>query len=66
MLINQIIEELKAISEEKLEKIYDLIYYFRLGLRQETQEPRTSVLLNGKLSDSFFAPLPEDELKKWE
>ena len=66
MLIDQIIEELKAIPEERLEEIYDLIHYLRLGLREETQEHRTSVLLKGKFSDSFFAPLPEDELKKWE
>lgn len=66
MLIDQIIEELQAIPEEKLEEIYDLIHYFRLGLKQESQQPRTPGLIKGKLSDSFFEPLPEDELKQWE
>ncbi len=66
MLIDQIIEELKAIPEEKLEEIYDLIHYFRLGLKQESQQPRTPGLIKGKLSDSFFEPLPEEELKQWE
>ncbi|MEL4893848.1 hypothetical protein [Crocosphaera sp. Alani8] len=66
MLIDQIIEELQAIPEEKLEEIYDLIHYFRLGLKQENQQPRTPGLIKGKLSDSFFEPLPEDELREWE
>ena len=66
MLIDQIIEELQGIPEEKLEEIYDLIHYFRLGLKQESQQPRTPGLIKGKLSDSFFEPLPEDELKQWE
>ncbi len=66
MLIDRIVQELKAIPEEKLIEIYDLIHYFRLGLRQETQQPRTPGLLTGQLSNSFFDPLPEEELQQWE
>ena len=37
MLQEQLIEEIKQIPSEKLEEIYDLIHYFRLGLAQEKQ-----------------------------
>jgi hypothetical protein len=66
MLIEQIIQELQAIPEEKLTEIYDLIHYFRIGVNQETSLPRTPGLLKGKLSDTFFDPLPEEELQQWE
>ena len=66
MLIDKIIQELQNIPEEKLAEIYDLIHYFRLGLSQEVNQPRTPGLLTGKLSDSFFDPLPEEELQQWE
>lgn len=66
MLIDKIVRELKAIPEDKLAEIYDLVHYFRLGLSQETPQPRTPGLLKGKLSDSFFEPLPEEELQQWE
>ncbi|MEA5533710.1 hypothetical protein [Crocosphaera sp. XPORK-15E] len=66
MLMDQIIEELKAIPQDKLTEIYDLIHYFRIGLGKDAEKPRTPGLLKGKLSDSFFDALPEDELKQWE
>ncbi len=74
MLLKKIIQELQDIPEEKLVEIYDLIHYFRLGLNQENTEPpsvsdvepRTPGLLTGKLSDAFFEPLPEEELRQWE
>jgi hypothetical protein len=66
MLIEQIIQELQAIPEEKLTEIYDLIHYFRIGVNQEISQPRTPGLLKGKLSDTFFDPLPEEELRQWE
>ncbi|MEB3281949.1 MAG: hypothetical protein VKK42_23810 [Lyngbya sp.] len=66
MLIDKIIQELQNIPEDKLAEIYDLIHYFRLGLSQEVNQPRTPGLLSGKLSDSFFDPLPEEELQQWE
>ncbi len=62
MLIQKIIQELQEIPEEKLVEIYDLIYYFRLGLGTERQQPRTPGLLSGQLGDAFFEPLPEAEL----
>jgi hypothetical protein len=66
MLIDQIVEELQNIPEEKLPEIYDLIHYFRLGLAQQKLQPRTPGLLTGKLGDAFFEPLPEEELQAWE
>ncbi|MDB9313145.1 hypothetical protein PN462_08530 [Spirulina sp. CS-785/01] len=66
MLIDKILQELQAIPEDKLAEIYDLIYYFRLGLSRESPQPRTPGLLTGKLSDTFFDPLPEEELQRWE
>lgn len=66
MLIQKIVQELQAIPEDKLGEIYDLIHYFRLGLSQKTDQPRTPGLLTGKLSDTFFDPLPEEELQQWE
>jgi len=66
MLIQKIVQELQNIPEEKLTELYDLIYYFRLGLGQEIKQPRTPGLLEGQLDDSFFDPLPEEELQKWQ
>ena len=74
MLIEKIIRELQNMPEDKLAEIYDLIHNFRVGLDRETAqpitvsevEPRTPGLLTGKLSDTFFEPLPEQELQQWE
>jgi hypothetical protein len=66
MLIQKIVQELQDIPEDKLEELYDLIHYFRLGLGQEGSQPRTPGLLTGQLGDAFFEPLPEEELQKWE
>jgi hypothetical protein len=66
MLIQKIVQELQDIPEEKLVQLYDLIHYFRLGLGQESSQPRTPGLLTGQLGDAFFEPLPEEELQKWE
>ncbi|MEL6439871.1 MAG: hypothetical protein AAFQ80_11530 [Cyanobacteria bacterium J06621_8] len=66
MMINKIIEELKEIPEDKLPQIYELIHYFRLGLNQHNDQPRTPGLLKGSLGAAFFEPLPESELRQWE
>jgi hypothetical protein len=66
MIIHKIIQELEQIPEEKLSEIYDLIQYFRVGLNQTKSQTRTPGILKGKLSDTFFDPLPEEELQKWE
>ena len=66
MLIQKIIQELQDIPEEKLAQLYDVIHYFRLGLNQDTTQPRTPGLLTGQLNDAFFEPLPEEELQRWE
>ena len=66
MWLQKIIQELQDIPEEKLAEIYDLIHYFRLGLNQESSQPRTPGLLTGHLGDAFFEPLPEADLQQWE
>ena len=66
MMIQKIIDELKEIPEEELAQIYDLIHYFRLGLNQQNDLPRTPGLLQGSLGEAFFEPLPEEELQQWE
>lgn len=74
MLLQQIMQELQALPEDKLAEIYDLIHYFRLGLTQARDQspaaseakPRTPGLLNFKLGDAFFEPMSEEELQEWE
>ncbi|MDB9515926.1 hypothetical protein PN466_02990 [Roseofilum reptotaenium CS-1145] len=66
MLLQKIIEELQEIPDDQLAQIYELIHSFRLSLTEETKKTRTPGLLPGKLSDSFFDPLPEEELQEWE
>ena len=66
MLIQKIINKLQDIPEEKLAEIYDLIHYFRLGLDKASKPPRQPGLLTGEVDDSFFEPLPEAELQRWE
>ncbi|NER34207.1 MAG: hypothetical protein F6J93_09225 [Oscillatoria sp. SIO1A7] len=62
MLIQKIVQELEEIPEDKLAEIYDLIHYFRLGLTKENskdkKQPRTPVILSGKLGYAFFETLP--------
>jgi hypothetical protein len=73
LLQEKIIKEVNLIPENKLAEIYDLIHYFRLGVKQAQQTeskellmPRQAGILSGQLSDAFFEPLPEEELKAWE
>ena len=74
MLLQQIMQELQALPEDKLTEIYNLIHYYRLGLTQASDEPpteggnepRTPGLLNFKLGDAFFEPMSEEELQEWE
>jgi len=41
MLQEQIINEINNIPNDKLNELYDLIHYFRLGLLYEQQEQNT-------------------------
>ena len=66
MLQQQIMQEIQGILEDKLAEIYDLIHYFRLGLKKEASSERQLALLKGCISPSFFDDLAEDELKLWE
>jgi hypothetical protein len=66
MLLEKIIQELRHIPDEKLADLYRVIYFFRLGIGQQAQFPRSPGLLRGKLGDAFFDPLPEEELRLWE
>lgn len=69
MIQDQLIEEIKLIPEDKLAEIYDLIHYFRLGLKQESVEAslkpeRPIGLAKGsfQVPASFFEPLPDELL----
>ena len=66
MIIDQIMQELQDIPEDKLAEIYNMIQDFRLRLNPENSQPRIPGLLTGKLVDAFFEPLPEEELQQWE
>ncbi len=66
MLRQKILEELQKIPEDQLYDIYEFIHDFRLGIKKESQSPRTPGLLKGHLGDAFFEPLPEEELTQWE
>ena len=73
MLQDQLIEEIKLIPEEKLAEIYDLIHYFRLGLKQEintaTIKPERPIGLAKdyfQVPASFFEPLSDDILDAFE
>jgi len=59
MIIDQIMQELQDIPEDKLAEIYNMIQEFRLGLNTENSQPRIPGLLTGELGDAFFEPLPE-------
>jgi hypothetical protein len=62
----QIMLEIGDIPDDKLVSLYELIHYFKLGLSKESQRERIPGILPGTLSDSFFEPLPEQELSAWE
>jgi hypothetical protein len=50
MIIQKIIDELNEIPEDKLNQIYELIHYFRLGLNQASTDPDdtpTSQIIEG-------------------
>jgi hypothetical protein len=73
MLQEQLFEEIKQIPSEKLTKIYDVIHYFKLGLKQEILSSRTIKQRPiGLAKDqftvpaSFFDELPDDMLNAFE
>ncbi len=74
ILQEQIIEEIKQIPNEKLEEIYDLIHYFRLGIAQEKQSHKNTVKQrpiglskeNFQVPASFFEPLTDEMLNAFE
>ena len=73
MLAEEIVKEINLIPTTKLHEVYDFIHYFRIGIEQPQQVyqnnlsiPRQAGILNGKLGQAFFEPLPEEELKAWE
>lgn len=74
ILKEQIIEEIKQIPNDKLDEIYDLIHYFRLGLNQEKRSHKITVkqrpigLSKGKFQvpASFFEPLTDEMLDAFE
>lgn len=67
----QIINEIKQIPSEKLAEVYDLIHYFRLGLKHEAnalpkQRPIGLAKEIFRMPDSFFEPLPDEVLDAFE
>lgn len=73
MLQEQLIEEIKQIPSDKLEELYDLVHYFRLGLAHEKQAQspitrRPIGLAKGtfQVPPSFFEPLPDEILDAFE
>jgi hypothetical protein len=67
MLLQKIITELQDVPEPELNELYQFIQ--RLPCKNSSiakYQNRQPGLLTGKLSDSFFEPLPEDELQLWE
>jgi len=75
ILQEQIIEEIKQIPNEKLEEIYDLIHYFRLGVAQEKQSQKDIVVKQRPIGlskgsfqvpASFFEPLTDEMLDAFE
>ncbi|MGZ5051304.1 MAG: hypothetical protein ACXWF8_06020 [Methylobacter sp.] len=71
MLQEQIIDEIKQIPSEKLAEVYDLIHYFRLGLKHENnalpkQRPIGLAKEIFQTPNSFFEPLPDEVLDAFE
>ncbi|MDM8565989.1 hypothetical protein QUF74_10095 [Candidatus Halobeggiatoa sp. HSG11] len=70
MLAEEIVKEISLIPATKLQEVYELIHYFRIGIEQSHQvnqnnlsTPRQAGILKGKLGEAFFEPLPEEESK---
>lgn len=65
MLQEQIINEINHIPDDKLNELYDLIHYFRLGLLYEQQElsaKNTYPLRGIKIRyDGPFEPVAEND-----
>lgn len=71
MLQEQIIDEIKQIPNDKLVEVYDLIHYFRLGLKHEAdslpkQRPIGLAKEIFQTPASFFDPLPDEVLDAFE
>jgi hypothetical protein len=67
MLNQKILEEIQSVPEEYLDELCELIHNFRVK-RQPSQNPelRQPGLLQGRLGQAFFDPLPEEEIQQWE
>lgn len=70
-LQTKLIEEIKQIPNDKLAEIYDLIHYFRLGLKQEIQTQNAEIKLQNRFMETYinnpiklsqFTPLNRDEI----
>lgn len=58
--------QLDRIPEENLDALSAILQQFYVSLMPEKSAPRVPGLFSGQLSDSFFDPLPEEELQAWE
>ena len=74
ILQEQTIEGIKRVPNDKLEEIYDLIHYFRLGVAQEKLSQKIAVKQrpiglskgNFQVPASFFEPLTDEVLDAFE
>ncbi len=66
MPLQAILREIQAIPKDQYQRLYQMICNFRQQLPIAQPKPRTPGLLQGTLSNTFFDPLPEDELQRWE
>ncbi|MHB8545027.1 MAG: hypothetical protein ACYC9S_13655 [Leptospirales bacterium] len=64
ILRNRILEEIQRIPERKLEEVYDLLHYFRIGLASSEPIPVSSVLpfagAWSDMDDSTFKEFEEE------
>ena len=76
MIQDQLIDEIKLIPQDRLAEVYDLIHYFRLGLKQDAtvapikseKSDRPIGLAKGsfQVPTSLFEPLPAELLDTFE
>lgn len=55
-----------SVGDQEIARILPSIKLDQNVNKRSEQQQRTPGLLKGKLGDSFFEPLPEEELKAWE
>ena len=65
-LLSQVLEGEEIVISIDGEEIAKILPYKSQKNKQHNHDYRKPGLLKGKLSESFFEPLPKEELKLWE